>query len=122
MESAKIGDRDAIHVPVVWVTTDQSWVGPYRVKFTDSSFTKVRMTDDDDCHGISNPWLDMVNSGDKFEVWLKPGSVTKLRHGFDIDFNIEEKEEYDECSGCYGASPYDYNDDEYEDNSCRGCY
>lgn len=118
-----LGERDAFHVPCVLTSCDYNIAGNTNVKFVDKSLTKVTSCGFVDRHGIVDPFLSQANSGQLFWVLLNPNLVTKLNHQFEVNLEIDDSEpEYDECSGCYGSPSYDENDDEYEDNSCRGCY
>jgi hypothetical protein len=122
---AQLGERDAFHVPCILARSLYTVQGGQSVLFTDEQLRQAdpSMANLDNRHGIVDPFIKIANPGEMFWVLLNPNLVTKLNHQFEVNLEIDELEpEYDECSGCYGSPSYDENDDEYEDNSCRGCY
>lgn len=122
-----LGDRDAFHVPCVLVTAKQHLMGGEKVKFTDSSNTRVEnvpFKDTEDYHAIVDPFLNVVKPKEMFYVCIKPSLVGKLIHNFDINLSQTEDIQpvYDECSSCYGESYVEDDDDDDYNDSCRGCY
>lgn len=125
-----IGKRDAVHVPVILVTSNMTLKAGQNVKFSNKEMTLVEFCAKKDRQAIVDPFIEnTLVSGDIFHVLLEPSLVTNLTHQFDIASidKIEEVEDLDECAGCYGGHIVD-EDDEVEDvddeeyNSCRGCY
>lgn len=80
-----IGERDALHVPVVLTTGGFSLERGQFVRFTDSRALAVKPCDGSDAHAIVDPFIDFVNPGEKFWVLMLPGTVTKLTHSFRLN-------------------------------------
>ncbi len=98
------GTRDAVHVPVVLVETDDDAIkAGDNVRFVDSSYTVVTVCDKERRHAIVDPFLpDSWNMNDMFLVMLVPDAVTKLVHYYDLTFkDVEEENSDDGCRGCY---------------------
>lgn len=106
-----IGQRDAIHVPVILVKATGKLKPGDRVRFLDITFTTVeRAKSTETYHAVVDPFLDNTNSGDHFAVILAPGMTRDLTHHYRVelpdahvleDVSVEfEEEEDDGCRGC----------------------
>jgi len=76
-------NRDAIHIAVAPVTaTETLFPGNYLVFCEHGSVDKVKAVDrGDDYVGVVDPFLQhVVLPGERFWMYLKPGSITSLRH------------------------------------------
>ena len=117
------GKRDAVHVPVILVSSRMTLKGGQNVKFTDKSMIMVEFCAKKDRQAIVDPFIEVTVPGDIFHVLLEPSLVSNLTHQFDIaSTEVNETiDDDDECAGCYGGHVVEETED-YEDNSCRGCY
>lgn len=104
VEGELAGVRDAIHVPLVTVTTDEYLNAGDSVEFTDYTFAKVRSCGRPSRHGIIDPFIkQIVKPGDIFKVLLEPDMNIQVRHHFDIFVEVREAPDVsdDSCRGCY---------------------
>ena len=132
-------DRDAIHVAVLPVISDEEYIcAGMRLNFKYGSRTNVVRAKgreyDDPGVGIADPFLiEEVKLGQRFFMFMKPGSVTGMRHhwnhaGVDTvfpeesesekwmrtfaqkwNFNYEELIQEASASDQRGEGGYDYN-------------
>lgn len=90
IEDGRGAKRDAVHIAVI----------PQVNTTAQALFPSMRVPG-----GIVDPFLTVpVNPGERYWLWMTPGSVTSLRHAWDHDlFPKDEKEDdyYDECRNCY---------------------
>ena len=123
--TGEVGKRDAMHVPVVLVTTLDKLKAGDSIQFVDSANTRVEKSDKIGRHGIVDPFIGTLKPGNRFWVFLVPEIVGNLVHHYDIMINnkveVEEDEEDDDddddgCSGCYDVVEDD------DDDGCGGCY
>jgi hypothetical protein len=107
-----VGTRDAVHVPVVLVTAHDKIKAGDNVRFADDTYKMVVKTEKSRRHAIVDPFLpDNFNITNSFLVMLVPDATLKLVHHYDLAFTDVPK--------AY-VEPIEDNDD--EDNGCRGCY
>lgn len=91
----KNGHRDALHVPVVLVTSEESMKPGDNVRFTDNTFTKVVESDKKDRHGVVDIFMKKIKIGDPFMVLICPEFTTNPVHHFDV--NIRDVDLVSEC-------------------------
>lgn len=106
----RLGRRDAIHAPVVVVTSDQSLAPGEHVAFTDKQ--TVVWCGDNQFQGVVDPFLEQrTDPGDEFLVLIDPRLVGDLTHNFELL----------DRSGVF--QPDDANDDDSYDDWCskEGC-
>lgn len=91
--------RDAVHVAVNPITATQRLRRGQRIKVVNVVET-IPSKADEDYTGIVDPYLDkpVVNEGETFYLWLKPGSITSLVHSWthkdlDADTVVESPKE-----------------------------
>ena len=108
-----LGKRDAIHVPVVLVESDDPLYGGLHVQFVDNDFNKVTPCIPQVSHAVVDPFIDRVSPGEKVWVMLQPESIGGLTHQYDINIKGLPQGE---------ASLQAEDDEEWLSNSCRGCY
>lgn len=86
--SLPAGTRDAVHCPIVIVSSKEYPVklspGDW-VKFTDDKFTKVEKCEKRDADGIVDPFLETVDCYENFAIMLVPHTTQGLFHSFDIN-------------------------------------
>lgn len=115
--SYTVGQRDAVHVPIVIARNSDYKVklGPGDwVKFKDEKYTEIVPASKEDALGMIDPFLEEVSVYDPVVVLLIPGITTPVRHEFDIvpsmreyedeilKIDLEERKEADpECAGCW---------------------
>lgn len=94
--------RDAVHVAVNPITATQRLRRGQRIKVVNRVET-VPSKADEDYTGIVDPYLDkpVVNEGETFYLWLRPGSITSLVHSWthkdlDADLSVELPKELTE--------------------------
>lgn len=85
------GRRDAFHVAGVLVTSADHVRPGDHVRFTDGTFTAVRLCECSERHGIVDPFVNAVPLGKLFWMLLKPNSVGNLVHHFDLTLDIPEQ-------------------------------
>lgn len=70
--------RDAIHVAIEPGIAGVNFrYAKYVRQFNNEWFP----CNEDECHGIINPWIEQdINKGDRFWVFIKPGTVNGMRH------------------------------------------
>ena len=109
IDEAKLGTRDAFHVPGVLVTTQERLKPGEAVRFTDGYCQWVTGCSDEEKHAVVDPFLESdVDNDVAFWVFIVPGMVEDLVHHFSIKGmntghtgqEVEPEEEYDECAGC----------------------
>lgn len=113
------GSRDAVHVPIVSSQNVQGTdikAGEY-VRFVDDRLIQFVKSTKKDSHGIVDPFLvgGVVRPGFSVAIFLKPGTVTKLIHHFEPSFT--DLPHYEEP-----VRETQYQDEDEEFDSCRGCY
>jgi len=80
-----LGRRDAFHVPGVLVVCESPIEPGSHVRFINTSFRVVEVTDKSDCDAIVDPFLrSVVPARTLFWVFLIPGMVQNLTHTFVI--------------------------------------
>lgn len=120
------GTRDAVHVPIVIArfkeskdvkeqlkSMDELKPGQW-VKFVDDKYIDFVLSDQENGHGIVDPFLDDVGVWDDIRILLRPGITTPVRHQYEInpamlkarkkllDMELEEKKQEDpECADCW---------------------
>jgi hypothetical protein len=116
--SAVLGSRDAFHVPSVIVTW-AAWVKVVpratrpgaNVRFTNDEQTQVEPCEYSERQAIADPFLESIEFGVAFWVFIIPELVGGLTHNFEI---------------LPKPNPLDNIEDEYqepyEDDGCGGCY
>jgi hypothetical protein len=73
--------RDAIHIAVAPVTAAEKLQPGERIGFVDGSMESVRGAPPESAMGIVDPFLsEPVKKGQRFWVYLNPGSIRSLRH------------------------------------------
>ena len=74
--------RDAVHVAVAPVVASERMFPGDRILFVEGSTEKVRLVCMEETGiGIVDPFLNQkVREGDRFFLWLYPGTITSLRH------------------------------------------
>lgn len=120
-DPTKIGQRDAMHVPVVLVTADQTMAAGDSVVFL--SPTTVRhwsITAGEEIQAKVDPWLkSQVNPGLPFYVMVSPDLVGDLTHHFQIKGLTEAKTPTaDEIKKAVDDARTQWE----EDYPCRDCY
>lgn len=86
----ELGFKDAVHVPVVVVQSDDYVEPGARVRFIDAKSVRV-CSESEDAHAIADPFL--KNPVDwKFCVLLVPGMIENVRHDFELNFELNELE------------------------------
>lgn len=106
LATERAGKKDAIHVPVVSVVARETFSPGEAVVVQDNFANKAVVGKPT---GIVDPFLNEdVQKGDRFWLFLQPGSVNDLRHEWDTpEFpDVAESKEFQD----------------YLDDSCRGCY
>lgn len=100
-----LGTRDAVHVPVVIVTSEELLLPGEWVKFADSTYTRVISCEYEDRHGIVDPFVSSVPKHTRFLMMVIPEGTTKVEHNFNFTFKNMPTKQYkdpdDECRGCY---------------------
>jgi hypothetical protein len=72
--------RDAVHVAVAPVIAAENLQWAQHVKLN-AKGEAVAAYSEDDSIGLVDPWLtDHVRPGERFWLFLKPGTITGLRH------------------------------------------
>lgn len=101
--------RDAIHVAVTPATAGERLEPGDWVTLDRNHCAWKRLGRGNTPVGIVDPFLkNDVQYGEKFWLFVTPGTVRNLRHSWDHDYVPDEE----------AASPAV---DEYEDDGCRGC-
>jgi hypothetical protein len=73
--------RDAIHIAVTPIEAGSEVVAGDKVKLKDGKAHTWKNRLDGDCVGFVDPYLtERVAKGERFWLWLWPGSITSLRH------------------------------------------
>ena len=95
----KLGHTDAIHVPVVVVTSDYLLEAGAWVKFVKPGYVEV--CDKDEAHGMIDPFSNPFN---RAILLLNPKYAGEIAHHFDLNIDLEEEDEDDSwndgCRGC----------------------
>lgn len=116
---SEIGNRDAVHAPVICVTSWHNLAAGQPVKFDDDSLTTVVACDREDMQAIVNPFLEGYTNYLPFWVLLVPNSTNGLRHVYEVDFKSNNFMRISSsCIHC--GSPHCENN--HCQDSCRGCY
>jgi len=97
------GQRDAIHVAVIWVLAGEGLYPGTRVKIQEQ---KEAFRNTKEWHGVVDPYLkDPVRVGDGFWLYLKPNSVTDMTHQWDHpDFPIWEENRFEGVLSFYDVA------------------
>ena len=90
MSEQRPGDRDAIHVPFIWVTCGKDL----------SPGDKCSLREENKCvkwgrmpesvepmwHGVADPFLEgSIPAGDAFRLFIRKECFSSLRHDFEIE-------------------------------------
>lgn len=115
-DKTKIGFRDAFHVPAVAVVSRENLKPGTFVRFVDNEMTEVRSVEGAEIfHGIVDPFVDcLIEPGVVFYVLVHPDMSKNLRHDFTIDMESAKTQRV--------WTEQDEEDDEWLNDSCRGCY
>lgn len=107
-----LGDKDAVHVPVVLTECKIDLEGGTKVCFKDNSFKEVYPVSSNAVlyHGVVDPFVSVVRAYSAFLVMLVPSAVEKFNHTFDVNLPS------------LPSSYIPQSSTEDEDDSCRGCY
>lgn len=107
-----LGQRDALHVPVLLAASGHPVKAGQRVVFVRPDCTVVApQATGEAYHGVVDPFLAAdVQPGGMFIVLLNPSLVEKFSHQFEIAGfpkpepvaeAEDDEDEYDECRNCY---------------------
>lgn len=100
------GARDAVHVPVICLTSYVDLTRGQRVCIDQSGRECLPESKKGEYDGIVDPFLEepTIKAGTPFYVFVKPSLVASFRHFFEIEGVLNE-EDYDDndwnCNGCY---------------------
>lgn len=107
--------RDAVHVAIAPVMAGQTLRRGQYVGFSRNGSVVAGDGSDDDktqfvtCIGIVDPFLDDdVKKGQLFYVWLRPGTITSLRHVWSHPAFAPKSVVDKVCSGCLGSGHDDW--------------
>ncbi len=101
-----LGHRDAVHVPLVKMSSDVKLSAGMKVKFDDDCWCTPVENDSVDYDGIVNPFLPVT----EHTAWilvhprLVDGTVQhffQIKHESMTEQMIMSVDDYDECRGCY---------------------
>ena len=116
-DKSKIGFKDAFHVPGIAVTCNKSIKPGAFVVFTNQEMTEVAESGSGETlfHGVVDSFVDHeIMPGEVFYVIVHPSMSNNLRHDFTINTNLVTPKRV--------WTAKDEEDDEYLNDSCRGCY
>jgi hypothetical protein len=113
----KLGERDAIHVPIVLARAMTQLRPSANVKFLDNTLTTVKLVPELGRHGIVDPFYPdaMIQVGTLVYIFLVPDAVINLSHHWELDV-----EDFDAGEFEYEEEEKDYSGD--EGDGCAGCY
>lgn len=127
LDSSVLGQRDAIHVPILMAKLGYGVGAGDWVKIADGNVAeKVGRSH---AIGMVDPFLDGAVPGHTAVVFIKPDLVEKVTHHFELPWDKDSKSNADKLADTVErlleeikelkSTVQDY---EAEDDGCRGCY
>jgi hypothetical protein len=125
VDPSLLGTKDAIHTPVAFVRSEVPLDAGDRVSFR--SATEVLPAGKDDYEAIVDPLLnEQTDPSVVFAVLIRPELVAGLRHEFDVNVPVlKSAPTFPQGPAGAGEGKWAWitpADEDYLNDSCRGCY
>lgn len=92
-DSGNLGKRDAFHVPAILCSSSVQLKPGDKVRFVTKN--EVVKANNQHYHGYADIFIkeDVIEAGSEFYVFMKPDTVTEVRHTFTVEGLPEEKDD-----------------------------
>lgn len=95
-KSSDLGKRDAVHAPIVCVTSKENLSAGENVRFVDQALTEVVKCGKMDKHAVVDPFLTGNTKGKFFQVLLIPNITSNLQHHYEVNLVIDGPDPQDD--------------------------